>query len=785
MKQFSVIGKSVPKLDALEKVTGQAKYTTDLYLPHMLYGKILRSPHAHAKVVSIDTAKAKKLPGVRAIATGKDAPDEKLYALRDRYVIARDTVRFVGEPVAAVAADTAEIAEEALNLIDVEYEVLPAVFDPEEALKRNPDVVVNPGITKYFSPFYQGRDPAKAAVNAVAKERPNVNSYYRARKGDVKKGFAESDLIVEGRYVRNRVQHCCLEPNATVVQPEPDGGLTVWATSQTIYTEREDICRVFNIPVAKVRMIGLWMGGGFGSRVEGLGVSIHITVLLALLAKRPVKLVYTRDEVFIDGITEIPMVIYIKDGVKKDGTLVVREMKVVMNGGAYSGNNVVGAYNGSFASGGTYRIPNFFIDTYMVATNEPVSGPFRGFAANPPEWAVEAHMDLVAEKLRMDPLELRRKNVLKEGDENGIGEITRNIQIENSINKVIKDIEWGKKPKNEPGPWKKGKGLALSNKLTAASNFASTAAVKVYHDGIIEVRHSARDLGQGCNTAMAQIAAEEFAVPMEKVKVLSCDTAITPPDHGTISNRVTFHTGNAVRVACADAKRQIFERVSAILCMPPENLVMEDGLIHKKGTKEIAVRIGDLFARPGTYLPKDGELIGRGTYVCPVIPVDQETGLSKKVVAYYSWGACAVEVAVNTDTGEVKVLKIAQCFDMGQSINPKICEQQTEGGIGMGIGLALYEKMAMENGIVLNPNFVDYKLPSVMEVPTSNLKAMVADIVPFEDGPFGAKGFCEGGQIPTPPAITNAIADAIGIRLTELPMSREVVLKALEEKKKK
>lgn len=784
MEQFSVIGKSVPKIDALEKVTGQAKYTTDVYLPHMLHAKILRSPHAHAKITNIDISKAKKLPGVRVIATGKDAPEEKLYALRDRYVIARDIVRFVGEPVAAVAADSCEIAEEALNLIDVDYEVMPAVFDPEEAMKPNPDVVVTPGITKYFSPFYQGRDPAKAPVNAVARERPNINAYYKARKGDIEKGFAESDLIVEERYVRHRIQHCCLEPNATVVQPEPHGGITVWATSQTIYPEREEICRVFNIPTAKVRMIGLYMGGGFGSRVEGLGISIHITVLLTLMAGRPVKLVYTRDEVFIDGITEIPMVIYIKDGVKKDGRLIAREMKIIMNGGAYSGNNVVGAYNGSFASAGTYRVPNFWIDTYMVATNEPVSGPFRGFAANPPEWAVESHMDLVAEKLGIDPLELRRKNVLKEGDENGIGEITHNIQIENSIDKVAKYIEWGKKPENQPGPWKKGKGFALSNKLTAASNFASSAAVKVYHDGMIEVRHSARDLGQGCNTALGQIAAEEFATTMEKIKVVSADTAITPPDHGTISNRVTFHTGNAIRVACADAKRQIFERASAILALSPEDLVIEDGMIHKKGSMAVSIKVGDLFARPGTYLPKHGELIGRGTYVATVIPVDQETGLSKRVVAYYSWGACATEVAVNTETGEVKVLKVAQCFDMGQTINPKICEGQTEGGAAMGIGSALYERMVMDNGIVLNPNFIDYKLPSVMEMPTSNMKAMVADIVPFKEGPFGAKGFCEGGQIPMPPAIANALADAVGVRIRELPISREAVLNALQEKRK-
>ncbi|MDP2916763.1 MAG: xanthine dehydrogenase family protein molybdopterin-binding subunit, partial [Dehalococcoidia bacterium] len=566
MEEFKVIGKSVPRVDALEKVTGQAKYTVDVKLPRMLYIKILRSPHAHAKILGIDISKAKKLAGVHVVATGKDAPDEKLYALQDRYVLARDVVRFVGEPVAAVAADTVDIAEDALELIDVEYESLPAIFDQEEALKPNPSVIVTTNVrTRYFSPYYHGRDPSKTPANAIAVERPNVLSYYKVRKGDAEKGFKEADLIVSERYVRPRMNHCCMEPSAAVVQPQPDGGVTVWATTQTLYPEKEIICRVFNLSPSKVRMIGLYMGGGFGSRVEGLGVYIYIAILLARMAKRPVKLVYTRDETFIDGITEMPQVIYIKDGLKKDGTLVARQVKLVINGGAYSGNNVVGAYNATFAASGTYRIPNFWSDSYVVATNEPVAGPFRGFGANPPEWAVECHMDLDAEKLGMDPVEFRRKNVLKDGDENGVGEITYNCEIQNSIDKVVNSIQWDKKPPVEAGPWKRGLGVACSNKLTTGSNFASVVIVKVYPDAVIEVRHSARDLGQGCNTALSQIAAEEFATSVDRIKIVACDSLVTPTDHGTISNRVTYHTGNALRIACADAKRQILDRASAVL----------------------------------------------------------------------------------------------------------------------------------------------------------------------------------------------------------------------------
>ena len=784
MEELLTIGKSIKKVDAFEKVTGQAQFTTDIKLPRMIHAKILRSPHAHARIVNIDTSKAEKLTGVRAVVTGKDAPDEKLYALRDRYVLARDVVRFVGEPVAAVAADTIEIVDEALDLIEVDYEELPAIFDPEEAMKPNPEVVVNPELTsRYFSPQYQGPDPAKAPITILAAERPNIIGTYNVRKGDVEKGFKQSDLIVEERYVRPRIQHCAMEPNATVVRPEPDGGLTVWATSQTPNPEREVIARLFKLPFAKVRVIAPAVGGGFGSRVEGLGVSIHITILLALKSGRPVKLVYDRSEVFIDGITEMPMVIYVKDGVKKDGTLVAREVKIVLNAGAYSGNNVIGAYNSGWATGGTYRTPNFKFTSYLVSTNEPVSGPFRGFGANPPIWAIECHMDVIAEKLGIDPVEIRRKNILKEGDETGVGETVSNIQLEDSINKVVDWIKWDKKPKAEKGPWKRGLGVALSNKFTTG-HFVSSVTVKVHHDGIIEVRHGAVDIGQGCNTALTQVAAEEFATSTDKIKIVSADTSITPPDHGTISNRVTWHTGNALRIACQDAKHRIFDLASAILKVPPVNLVIEDGLIHKKGTTAVAIKISDLFSTPGMYQTQDGELLGRGVYVSPVVGPDIETGLSKRIVAYYSWGACTVEVAVNEKTGEVKVLRVAQSFDMGQPINPGIIEGQTQGGIGMGIGSGLYEKMILEDGIVINPNFIDYRLPSTMEVPTENLAAMSAKTEPHPEGPFGAKGFAEGGLIPTPPAIANAVFDAVGVRIKEIPVTREKVLEAIKDLKK-
>ncbi len=778
MAEFSIIGKSVPNVDALQKATGQAMYTNDVSLPRMLYAKILRSPHPHARIISIDASKAERLAGVKVVVTGKDAPDERIYILRDRYILARDVVRFIGEPVAAVAADTIETAEEALDLIEVDYEALPAIFDPEQAMDPNPPVVIHPDFP-YVSQFEPGKAQTYLSPFRFPDDPPNFFSHAKVRKGDIERGFQESDLIVEERYNRPRVQHCQPEPNAAVVRPEPDGGLTVWETSQSIYVDREELCRLFKLSPSKVRVIGPYQGGGFGSRSSGQVIATYIAALLALKAGRAVKLVFTRDELFVDGVTEIPMVIYMKDGVKRDGTLVAREVRIILNSGAYSGINVIGSYLAGYAMAYTYRVPNFKYDGYTVATNEPVSGPFRGFAANPPIWAVECHMDLIAERLGIDPVEIRRKNVLKEGEENAIGETTYNIQIEDSMNKVLEWIQWDKEPQVEEGPWRKGKGIALSNKQSDGMH-GSAVIVKVYYDGTIEVRHSAADLGQGCNTCFAQIAAEEFVTSVDKVKIVFADTAITPYDFGSIANRVTFHTGNAVRLACQDAKRQILERAAVMLMVSPVALNIRDGIIYKEGTTVAALKISDLFKMPDKFLPKDGEILGRGAFTCNVIPQDRETGQSERANAFYSWGACAAEVAVNVETGEVKVLRVGQSFDMGQPINPKICEGNTEGGIGMGIGSALYEEMSMENGVVLNPNLVDYKVPSIMEIPVADIKAMFPTTVPHREGPFGAKGFAEGGLVPTPPAIANAVYNAVGVRIKELPITRERVLAALE-----
>ncbi len=793
MPGYSVIGKSIPRVDALAKVTGKAKYTTDIRRSRMLYGKVLRSPHPHARIKSIDVSRAGALPGVRAIVTGRDAPTAGSGLLEDRQVLAREVVRFAGEPVAAVAADTVEAAQEAVELIEVDYEELPAVFDPEEAMKPDPPAVVHPGLTiepnltRSYGPQFA------RACSAFHREHPNVFAHARIRTGDVARGFAESDLIVEGTYKRTRVSHAQMEPHAAVVEPGDDGGLTAWVTSQSPYQVKETLAKLFGLPATRVRVIIPSQGGGFGGRVGANVSAIPIAALLAMKSGRAVKVAYSRDEVFIDGCTEIPATIYIKDGVKKDGTLVAREMRVIQNSGAYSGAMPTSVHNVGYASTGTYRAPNFKADTFITYTNETPTAPFRGYAAIGPQWAIESHMDVVAARLGMDPVEFRLKNVLKEGEKDALGQTVRNIGLEDCIHKVAAwlrpepavgvrddpDYRSRAAAADKTGPWKRGRGLAACNKMTTGNNFASVVFVKVHPDGGIEVRQSAVDIGQGCYTAFTQMAAEEFATTPEMVKIVTADTAITPFDYGTISNRVTWHTGNALRLACEDAKRQLLERAGAILGVPPANLYIESGTIYRKARRDISLKFAALFSLPGPYLPNGGEILGRGVYVTPVSVADFETGHGERLVSFYSYGADAVELEVNVRTGEVRLLRAAGCFDMATPINPKICQGQTEGGIGQGIGGALYEQVMIDRGVVTNPNFVDYRLPSIMEVPP-RVKAMNADPAPHPEGPFGAKGFCEGGLLPIAPAIANAVWDAVGVRITDLPITREKILKALK-----
>jgi CO/xanthine dehydrogenase Mo-binding subunit len=777
MAELTAVGKSLPRLDAPDKVAGKMKYSADLKLPRMLHARVLRSPYPHARIVRIDISKAEKAPGVRAVVTGNDLPatqgrgdpTEKLGLVRDRWLLARDKVRFRGEAVAAVAAETPEEAVEALSLIEVQYAELPAIFDPEEAMISNPPVVVHPDLQNY------DRVNLRGWVNEP--DLPNVIFHRRVKKGDIEKGFKEANVILENRFSCPRITHGALERFSSLVEPRNDGGFDIQETTHAAHRHRLDLARVFGLPTAKVRIISAPMGGSFGIGTVDSIVPTGITMMLARKAGRPVKLSGSREEVFLDGSNREPVVVYIKDGVKNDGTLVAREVKIVINAGAYTGLVAEVSRSSPFGATGTYKIPNLKIDSYAVTTNEPPTSPFRGFGAAQLTWAIENHMGMMATELGMDPIDLRLKNLLKDGDLDGLGQTTVSFGGRECLVKAAEWIEWNRPSERSGGPWKTGKGIAMGNKNTVGGT-SSVALVKVHPDGTIELRHSVHEVGQGGFTVMAQVAAEEFRTDVTRIKTVQLDTDYTPYDNGTVSSRSTFNSGNAIRLACQDAKRRLFELASTKLGAAPELLDIQHGRIHVKGAEERSVRIGELFT-PFGFLHQGGELIGQGVYTCPLATEELDTGQGKRVLAYFSHGATAAEVAVNEETGEVKVRRMGSCFDMGFPINPKMCEQQIESGMAMGIGMGLTEEIVMRDGKMLTTSFLDYKSPTAMDVPGLKDTGTMMAPAPHSEGPFGAKGLGEAVMISPSPAIAQAIYEAIGVRIKDTPITKEKVLAAL------
>jgi len=777
MGDYQVLGKSVTRVDALEKVTGKAVYCTDIKLPGMLYVKILRSPHPHAKIVSIDTRKAAQLRGVKCILTGEDVTQKRYGSVvRDSAILARGVVRAVGEPIVAVGAETIEAAEEALELIDVKYEPLPAIFDPEEAASTNPPVIIHPDLFKY--------EPASSFFKLGKRldvDRPNVVMHFKIRRGDIEEGFAKSALVLENRFTTARVQHCPMELQVSVVQPEPDGTLTLWISLTMMHPARTEFSKLFDLPVTKVRAVQPYVGGSFGR--SSTRSELPIAMAMALNTGKPVKHVFNREEMYYRAGNRIPFTIDIKDGVKKDGTLMARQMNIILGGGG-SAEFTVGlvARNCAFGAVGTYRIPNFKLDSYGVYTNNPIATGFRGLGTPEVTFAIESHMDMLAEKLGIDPIEIRRKNILREGEPNVTGEITHSIGSEGCLDKIVHWLKLEEKPQAE-GVWKKGKGFAIANKYTLAPSTAS-ARVEVTPDEGIVLYSGAEEVGQGCDTIMAQMVAEEFGVSIDKVKSAPNDTSHTPFDSGAYSSRQTYWSGNAVKLASQDAKRQIFEKVGEIFKVSAEKLEMKDGFVCVKGLPDKKMELTDVC---GSFA--EGKIVGNATFVQEFAAEDPETGQidpklaaeGKRLNTSYAHTAKGVEVAVNTETGEVKVLRCATADDMGFPLNPKACEQQAEGGLGMGIGIGIYEEVIVKDGVIMNPNFTDYRMPTFYQMPKNEDVKVMFSPVPHKDGPYGAKGFSEGALAGMEPAIANAVYRAVDVRIKDLPITAEKVLKALKE----
>jgi carbon-monoxide dehydrogenase large subunit len=743
--KYATVGKSVHRIDALEKVTGRAIYGDDMRFPDLLYGKVLRSPHAHAKIKRIDTSEAEKLPGVKAVVTGADAPFRGGEAIRDQPFLAVGKVRFAGEAVAAVAAETEEIAERAIELIKAEYEPLPAVFDVVEALKPGAPLVHEDLHTYAHMPI----------VNPV----PNTNicAKFEFNQGDVEKGFRQADLVFEETFTFPSGHHCQIEPFMAIAQAEVTGRITIWVPNDAPHRLRKDLADAMGVPFERLRVITPpYMGGGFGGK-GGLKVEMVCIALAMRTEYRPVKIVLTREETFTSSLMRHSAVVTVKTGVKKDGTIVASQAKLLYNTGAYAEKGPTVTLHGCESGVGPYRIPNVKVEGYTVYTNRPVAGALRGYGLPQSSFAHESLIDVIAAKLGIDPVEFRLKNALEEGSINPTrGDVLTSVGLKECLLKAAKEIEWGK-----PRPPNRGVGIACEYKGTKTPS-GSAAFVKVEQDGSVSVITSAVEVGQGIKTILAQITSEELGVPIERITVTSPDTDYTPFDASTTASRATFHMGNAVRFAARDAKEQILNLAAPILGANPQEVEAIDGEIRVKGGNR-KITIGQ--AIKSRY--KAGlTILGRGSYY----PEVQGTMFSARSI-FYMYGAQAVDLEVDPETGKIRIVKIAAAHDVGKAINPMACEGQIEGGVVQGIGTAIFEEVKYDaKGMMLNPNFRDYRIPTASDAPEV---APIMVEAAHDEGPFGAKGIGEMTLVSTPTAVANAIYNATGIRIKELPVTQE------------
>jgi carbon-monoxide dehydrogenase large subunit len=677
-------------------------------------------------------------------------------------------VRYIGEPVAAVAAEDEDTAQAAVKLIEVEYEDLPVYTDPEEACK--------PGATAIHEDFPQYRK----VDFIVPGPHANIAEHFKLRTGDVVRGFKESDLVVEERYFVPMIQHAAMEPHSAHAQWDQENGrLTLWVANDAPFRALHEITEALNMSKDKVRFINPAQGGGFGSK-GGLKVEPIAVALAFHTHGRPVRVKFNREETFISTLTRHEAVIYSKTGVKKDGTLMAREMTIYWGAGAYAEKSPTVCIRGSLPAPGPYRIPHVKVDGYAVYTNKPVAGSYRGYGIPQGAWAGEQQLDEIARKLGMDPIEIRMKNIFVEGDTSYWGERLHAVGLKETLIKATEAIDWGKPKAPIKAGVKIGKGFACIQKPTRSPT-TSNAGVTVNAQGEVTVFAGTVEIGQGCNTILSQVAAEELKVPMERVRMHQLDTDVIPYDASTTSSRSTYHMGNAVRGAAIHAREQIMEAASPMLEAKVQDLTCSDGKVFLKEQPQQALTIGEVVKRK---LGIHGLVRGDASYTYEIgKDLDLETGHSDHASAFYMYATQAAEVMVDEESGRVRLLRMSAAHDVGKAINPLNCVAQIEGGVAMGIGSALHEEMIIDKtGKVRNPSFLDYHLVTSLDVPP-----MIPIIVECAEpeGPYGAKGLGEPGLAPTPAAIGNAVAEALGVRVYDLPLKPENIYWAIQNKKKK
>ncbi len=757
---MQVISRSVPPYGVRDKVTGAAKYTDDYVFPNMLYARTLRSRFPHAHILDIDTTAARKLAGVHAVLTYQDVPGENLHGLvhRDWPVLCGEIARYMGDAIAIVAADTPEIATEALELIEVQYEPLPVVADPEYA--------------------------HSAEAPNLHPEHPtgNLLKHIKVRHGDIEQGFAEADFIVEREYRTPTTEHAFLEPECAIGIPSGTDGhdkLTIYVGSQIPYQDREQIAKALNLPSNQVRVIGTLIGGGFGGK-EDIAGQIHVA-MLAQATGRPVKMLYTRQESLLFHPKRHATFIRIKTGATKDGKLTAVQAELYGDAGAYASLSDKVMTRATTHATGPYTIPHAKIDCYAMYTNNAPSGAFRGFGVTQSAFAVEQNMDILAEMIGIDPLEFRHLNAQKVGVTTATGQLLReSVGLIDTLQDVQQDMEahhsetdfkWGWRVGNKAYGW----GIACAYKNTGLGGGApdkTEAEVEAFEDGTVEVRTSSADMGQGLAHVLAQCTAEELTLPYEHVRVLLSDTDLTPDGGPTTASRQTYMSGNAARIAAANLREVLSATAAEIMDVPPDQIYYEEGLLRANGK---SVAIGDVVRTM-----KDSGLTARirREYWAPET---QPLGTGGDMHFAFSYATQAALVVVDMDTGEVHVLKIVSSTDVGRAINPLMLQGQIEGGIIMALGNCLTESYIIEEGVPWSTLLARYKMPSIKHTPQ-----IISHLVEHRtaDGPYGAKGVGEIPSINTTPAICNAIYHATGVRVYNIPVDQDALLLALRANQK-
>lgn len=760
------VGASIARPDIREKLIGRARYIADLSRPGMLHAAILQSPVAHARIKGYDTRAACTVPGVAAVLTGDDFPDGRMGAfIKDEHAIAKGKVRYLGEPVAVVAAETEAIARRAASLIDIEFEELAAVLTPEEAL--DPDSpIIHEGLADYIKVF-----------PAICKG--NIASETEISEGDVAAAWAECDVVVEDEYGTAPQAHLSIEPCGALAEIDDAGRVTLWSANQSVFRVQANVCESLQLPMSKLRCLTPKIGAGFGNKMEP-----HVqplVVQLAIATGRPVKLILNRAEDFETVRARHPFKIRCKTGARKDGTLVAREVEVLLDGGAY-GDDSPGVLGYSLLMArGPYRIPNARCAGKLVYTNKMRFGAFRGFGNPQVAFAGETQIDEIAERLGMGPLKLRLKNMLQPGDRwFGGGEVASNGLAECAA-QAKQAARWGEPVKaRSAGRLKHGRGVAFAAHISGL--LGTGAIVRMLEDGSIVLNTGAVDIGQGSDTVLTQICASALKVPVDQVALASPDTDGSPYNWGTTASRVTYTTGRSVAAAAKKVEDEIKKHAGELLECAPIDLELRDGgMVGVKGVPDKQISFLEVSLR--AHWASGGPIVGSDSWVFDQPSVDPKRAVAKGLpfpqIGVYSFGCVIADVAVDTVTGKAEVTEAWAAMDVGRAINPASVEGQIEGGFVQGMGFALMEELVWDGARLVNPSMMDYKAPTFRDTPYAMHSIIVEE--PEPDGPFGAKGVGEIGLVPVPAAIANAIRDAVGIRPRKLPMTPERNLRSMLE----